>query len=188
MVEFNAENHCYIIDGVKTPSVTQIIDAVFPRKDYELADDWYLERGTAVHAWAAKIVGGEKINWGQVQPVIEPRVRALYRWWQEAGITQARAEVVLAGDGYAGTADVIGTYQGSRYVIDWKGTYSPRADWQVAAYCMAANLKRGAVVVVDDVGARVKFVNVARARLEFRAIFATYRAGVVAGLIKEGKE
>lgn len=188
MVEFNSERHLYVIDGVKTPSVTQIIDAVFPRKDYELADDWYLERGTAVHAWAAKIVNGGSIDWRQVQPVIEPRVRALARWWREAGITQARAEVVLAGDGYAGTADVIGVYQGRKCVIDWKGSYSPRADWQVAAYCMAANLKHGAVVVVDDARARVKFVNVARARLEFRAIFATYRAGVVAGLIKEGKE
>ncbi|MEI3508718.1 MAG: hypothetical protein V8R01_06445 [Bacilli bacterium] len=52
MIEFIEEEHIYLIDGVIVPSVTQILNKVFPKK-YEGVPDYILNKkasyGTKVH-------------------------------------------------------------------------------------------------------------------------------------------
>lgn len=56
---FDRDRHEYLLDGRRLPSVTEIISEAGLLPSYEYVDDWYSERGTAVHEAIALDVRGE---------------------------------------------------------------------------------------------------------------------------------
>ena len=77
VVEFDAETHTYTRNGVKLPSVTQVLKAVLP-SPYAIGE-WYLTRGTATH-YACELIDQGKLDWASVDEEILPRVKAYCRY------------------------------------------------------------------------------------------------------------
>ena len=75
-LDFNEAAHQYTLNGHDVPSVTQVLGDVLPGWR---ADDWYLERGRAVHACAAMIARGEEFDHDSV---IAGQVAACRRFFQ----------------------------------------------------------------------------------------------------------
>ena len=62
-LEFDAATHTYTANGKVVPSVTQIISELLPMQFK--CDDWYLQRGSAVHACAAMIARGANFDFDE---------------------------------------------------------------------------------------------------------------------------
>ena len=79
-LQFDSEKHLYTIDGAPVPSVTQMINAVYPR-NYSCGN-WYLERGSAMHYAIHFLVQG-KLRWESVDHRILGRIRAFEKFMLE---------------------------------------------------------------------------------------------------------
>ncbi|MDE2022352.1 MAG: hypothetical protein KGI71_05590, partial [Patescibacteria group bacterium] len=66
---FDAATHTYRIGGHVVPSVTQVIRSCAPGW---MADEWYLERGKAVHEAIRLSISG-RLDWTELDPRIEGR-------------------------------------------------------------------------------------------------------------------
>ena len=97
--------------------------------------------GTDVHALAENLNRGMDVI---VPADIAPFVDAYRRWFDAFQPSVVAAEELVAGDGYAGTFDLIADIAGERWLLDIKtskGTYSDTA-LQLAAYGRARYIGR----------------------------------------------
>ena len=131
--EFDPVTHTYKIDGRVVPSVTQVIRDVLPGWN---ADEWYLQRGTAIHACAALVAQGKDF---ECDPQIEGYVQAVRNFLHDhkTEVVIVETQVFSAAYQYAGTLDLLCWMQGALTIVDWKGSLTPSVEWQLAAYALA---------------------------------------------------
>lgn len=119
-IEFDADKHIYTVDGVVTPSVTQILD-ILSYEEFGKIDrstlDYASRRGTAVHECTEAIDLDMPC---EVDTEIEPYVRAYLDFLHDYKPKWDRVEEIVSclDDNYSfcGTIDRTG-YFGDRYVI-----------------------------------------------------------------------
>ena len=127
--DFDAACHQYTVDGVATPSVTQIIGAVFPGL-FDGIPPWILERkrnlGTATHA-AIELYLTDELDPASMHPAIVPYFESWLAWATEQIQNTAHLEARFASVlGYAGTVDWVGdTKDHGLCILDWKTTAAP---------------------------------------------------------------
>ncbi len=137
-IEFDAEKHIYRVDGVRMPSVTEILEPITAKHYGEISQEvlrMAAERGTIVHEAC------EEIDYGleaEVPVEYEGYVNAYlsflgdYRPEWEIGIEQM---IYSCEDGYCGTVDRAGTIFGKDAVLDIKTTTSPTRQSKMAGCC-----------------------------------------------------
>ena len=188
MITFDADAHAYQLDGRPVPHVTGILREVFG-ESYWKVDEWYLQRGTAVHH-AVRLLMEGRLDWNSVDEVIEGRVKAAQKFTQDFSkmLEGAKVEVRVASKhGFAGTADVIA----EKIIVDWKGSITPAAELQMAAYSLGAEETLGvkigkgiAVELRDDGTYRSKWYELRLARNQFLAAMSIYNFKAKHGMLK----
>lgn len=153
-LEFDRQNHVYLLNDYRVPSVTQILKEfveirlggieylvhttsgmVMDKPDMALKADW----GTAVHDGCRLLVLGHDLDWDSLD---ESLVEPLEKFKEFSDNYMFRPEVVeqplygsYQGFDFAGTPDFIGMVLGKRCVIDIKtGTVMGMVGPQTAAY------------------------------------------------------
>lgn len=149
MNRFDATSHTYYIADRPAASVTQIINRVYGRK--WMAADWYMERGTAVHACAAMIGRGEEFD---CDPRIEGQVAACRAWYAAFKPTVWEIETAHYDDGlrFAGTPDLVCCLNRIDVVVDWKSSTTDLCWLQLTAYALLTGRKYGMVVELKENG------------------------------------
>ena len=169
---FDAIHHKYYIDGEEVPSVTQVINAVYPRYP---VDPYYLEKGQILHTCCSWLATGGEVD--DVDPVIAGRVSACRRFLKETGFRAVEVEVKHfdAVHMVAGTFDAIGPFNGFDLILDWKSSVSKNDGLQLDGYCLLTGIKKGLIVELHDDGTytmgKVKMLNANR----FLRVLKTYR-------------
>ena len=153
----------YDLGNEKLPSVTTILAATQTKEKRESLQKWQdrigkenairirdqaAERGTAMHAFLeAHLHGKQRLDLTSIgqeartmaQQIIEQGLKDLEEFWG--------TEVTVFYPGlYAGATDLVGMYQGTESICDFKQSNKPkRKEWiddyflQLAAYAMAHN-------------------------------------------------
>jgi hypothetical protein len=155
-LEFDALAHRYTLNGRAVPSVTQVLADLIPGW---MASEWYLDRGTAVHACAAMVATGIDFH---NDPQINGQVSACRKFFAEVNPMVHAVELRLASERYqyAGTMDMICSVKQPRgiVVIDWKASMTKSLPYQLAAYALAyteetaLKVTFGAGVILKDDG------------------------------------
>lgn len=182
-LQFNPDNHTYWLGERRLPSVTEVINRIAPQRD---TDDWYLQRGAAVHA-AINLALRHNLDWSSVDERIKGRVDSAMSFLKDVGITPASLEVPLCSITYqfAGTVDACGTDADERRVlVDWKGSLSPQVEPQLGGYSLllSESWHRGlncavAVETHDDGSYKCRWFSgaeVRRAQQTFLAMLTTF--------------
>ena len=154
MTTFDATTHTYTIDGKVVPSVTQVLSDLIPGWQ---ASEWYLQRGTAVHACAAMIARGVEFDH---DPAIDGQVSACKRFFAEVKpiVFEVERQVYCERYCFAGTFDLACCSENRVCLIDWKASFGASMPYQLAAYsiayeCMGANpIRYGYGVRLNDDG------------------------------------
>lgn len=122
-ITFDPAGHRYTIDGVRVPSVTEVLAS---QNDWSMVPAWQLEAACAVgrdvHAAVNLMVRGA-LDWDSLDACIAPYVRGAQQYIADSGGTVLAAEQVLGskGLGVAGTLDLLMLMpDGWHYFIDWK--------------------------------------------------------------------
>lgn len=135
-LDFDESTHTYRIDGVRVPSVTQVIQAILPPR-YEFAGEWHMQRGAATHH-GCRLLDEGRLDWASVDPEIEPRIRAWQQFRQQYGGEIVANEQPLASlkHRYAGTLDRMIEKGQSLIVADLKNSVAAQVYLQLAAYSL----------------------------------------------------
>ena len=136
-IEFDEEKHIYTVDGVRMPSVTEILAPITAKTYGEISKEvlrMAADRGTIVHKAC------EEIDYG-----LETEVPVEYEGYVEAYIAflndyrpdwSGIEQMVYNGDcGYCGTVDRYGMMLGSEWVVDIKTTTSPTKYTKMSGCC-----------------------------------------------------
>lgn len=152
MIQFDADAHIYTNDeGVRIPSVTQILKWYFPEK-YEGVPKETLEvaaeYGNRIHAWIEAYAQTGKKK--RQTPIMRVTTNQVIRIIAEEQMEITCCEEIVEGVGYAGMFDMYGTVHGRPALIDIKATamYDKAwLEWQLGMYKKA--LEEARVVVQD---------------------------------------
>lgn len=139
-----------------TPRVTEIIRSFAPMRQ---CDDWYLQRGTAMHHGVKLALEGT-LDWSTVDPLIEGKIRAALRFITDCKIQPIILEQRLESKiyGFKGTCDFIGLDVDGFFGIDWKSSLSPHVIPQLGFYHILwkenkqSKWSRACAVELDDNG------------------------------------
>ena len=136
IIQFDADEHKYFVNGVEMPSVTTILNYI-TAEHYGQINEAVLrqaaQKGTDVHEACADIDFGLEV---EVDPVIAPYVRAYCDFLNDYDPEWDEVEQMHYNEakGYCGTVDRQGRINNRRCVLDIKTTASPtRANY--LAYC-----------------------------------------------------
>ena len=138
---FDSEPHAYFLGERRLPSVTEVLGATGMLPDYSNLDEYYRQRGSAVHAAIAIQLAGQEVDWDfPGADDVRPRVERARAWMGEVEFEPLFCERPLYHDiyHYAGTPDLFGLAlfpDGKRGLVlaDWKsGAIEPGHDVQVA--------------------------------------------------------
>lgn len=176
VTEYDNNKHEYRIDRRHVPSVTQILSSVLGRDFY--ADEWYMQRGTVIHACAALIAQGKPFD---SDPIVHGQVCACRNWFRDFAprieeIEQAHYDEKLM---FAGRPDLICKLRGIsfRVVIDWKSSSSKIDPYQLAAYGLLTGCKMGMTVVLnEDQSYKINQFTLAKYQRVFLAALTIYNA------------
>jgi hypothetical protein len=104
MITLTAQ-HEYLVDGERFPGFSEIAKATGIVR-YFNSDQFFLERGSAIHA-ATHLIDRGELDWSTVDDRIEPFLDAYMRFKEENGVTWEHAEESLAHPiyRYCGTPD-----------------------------------------------------------------------------------
>lgn len=135
MIKLDGATHTYTIDGVRFPSVTQVL------ADMGLIDSTYFteysrERGTFLHRIIQWHLSGE-LDENTIDPAIRPYFDAWLKFESEADYVSDACEKAMASVPYrfAGTVDHVGHLNGHPALIDTKsGAPIPATALQLAGY------------------------------------------------------
>lgn len=123
---FYESNHSYEVDGLKLPSVSEVIRFI-SREIYANATQFQLDRaadrGTRVHQACEGI---DRYGSCEVDAEIEPYVMAYMDFLRKHKPEWKMIETSMCdlGRGYAGTLDRFGIINGKTYIIDLKSNSS----------------------------------------------------------------
>lgn len=125
MLTFDEATHQYAIDGVAVPSVTQLVAPLgddFDDMDaeMELTVEAAADRGVTMHAYIAHRLGGGVMEDFELPSQYLPYADAVELFLSEHSITPMLIETAMAGDGYAGTPDLVCEFDGPLSVLDYK--------------------------------------------------------------------
>jgi hypothetical protein len=140
-VHFDKVRHCYTVDGLAIPSVTEIL-APLNSFRYVKADVLRAarERGTAVHV-SCELDDQGVLDEASVAPALAGYLAAwrLFRKTNDTHWIMVEAPVFNPQMGYAGTVDRYGFIDGEKAVLDIKSGSSlyPPTGPQLAAYAKA---------------------------------------------------
>lgn len=147
-VIFKAEDHTYTLDGIRLPSVTQILGRCF---DFSMVNAEVLAAkaalGTAVHI-ACELDDADDLLEESVHASVRPYLDA-YRLFKQQKRTHVIATEQVVHNriyGYAGKFDLLTEFDDGRWLIDWKTPLhiSPAVGLQTAAYVAALPGELGA--------------------------------------------
>ena len=122
---FDPASHQYAIDGVPVPSVTQLVaplgaDLDEPDPLLEGALDTAAERGITMHDYLAhRLRGGLRADY-ELPDEYAPYADAADMLLAEHDIQPLLIEQPLAGDGFAGTPDLVADFDGVPTILDYK--------------------------------------------------------------------
>jgi hypothetical protein len=145
-VVFDPSSHTYHVGGRRVPSVTQIVEAVLPRKWN--ADPWCMMRGSMVHRAVALLVRGT-LDESSVDERIRGQVEAARKAIAELAIDlrDCSVEVPMAsGLGFAGTPDLVTS---AGLIVDWKSSLEPQVEIQLGGYAVMVGRSTGFVLGVE---------------------------------------
>jgi len=185
-LRFDAATHAYTLDGVRIPSVTQLLEAAGLVELFGDAEQlaYARDRGTAVHV-ATELDDLGTLDESTVADEVWPYLRAWRKFRAEARFEPDRVEMQLAHPRlrYAGTIDRIGSMRRKRGLLDIKsGVPRPVTGVQLAGYGELAhehgicrsNSERWAVHLSGDESYQlVRYAN-PRDRNAFMACLALY--------------
>ena len=189
-LEFDKSTHTYKIDNKKVPSVTQIINELLPMQ-YS-PNDWYLQRGSAVHQCAAYIAKG--INF-DCDIRIAGQVDALFKFFKEVqpDILGIEEKVYSVQYRFAGTYDLWAMIDNKHCLIDYKSSISiEHIGLQLGGYSIAMEpvVFRGVGVQLKEDGKynMTNIINLKNYRREFLALRTAYAIRERMGLNKKPEE
>lgn len=189
-IAFNEEAHRYTLNGRVVPSVTQVMKETIGVA--WLADEFYLQRGRAVHACAKMLVEGIPF---ESDPRIAGQVEAIRKFLAEHPMQVEKCEEPVASNIYqfAGTPDLVGVFNGMRVCFDWKSSLDEkRVAVQIGGYSIAYKetfffeVAAGMGVELHDDGTykATDLFSLKRARNDFLACRAVYGLKEKMGSIK----
>ena len=126
-ITFNEERHEYVVDGLKIPSVSEIIRPLMvdvAEKGKPWLRDIAAERGTRIHEATMLLDYGEDI---EVDYDIAGYLKAYHRFLDDYNPKWEGIETIVYHDGlqYAGTVDRYGYIDGAKTLVDIKtGAYN----------------------------------------------------------------
>lgn len=132
---FHEADHSYWLDGRRLPGVTETISRLAPHWH---VDEWYLQRGAAVHAAVDLHLQGE-LDPESVDSRIAGRVDAAIKFLHDSRLSKVLNECRIASRRYqfAGTLDFLGADESDHLILaDWKGSLSPHVEPQMGAYAL----------------------------------------------------
>jgi hypothetical protein len=181
---FNEETHTYTLDGRPVPSVTTVLGDLLPTWK---ADDWYLERGRAVHACAAFIGRDEPFAHDEQ---IDGQVKAIERFYYEVDPTVLAVEQTVFSPlyQYAGTLDLLCTFNRRRTVIDFKASVTDTVLYQLGAYALAegrATHGMGVEIRADGTYRMGEHRELTKAKREWLALLTAYNIRRKCGVKEE---
>jgi hypothetical protein len=154
-LEFDSDNHQFKIDGRPIPSVTQIIKGAGLIDD-RWFDDYYSERGSAVHLTCQLFDEGD-LDEANLDPVLSGYLSGWKKFRSDTGFTpdEIEKQVYNLELQYAGMLDRFGVLAGVPTIIDIKSGAVP---WwvgiQLAGYAgtfpAGKKLRRMAVKISQD--------------------------------------
>lgn len=128
VVHFNPELHEYREGGPEGPlyrSVTQILHRLNLLRDLWWLDDFYRQRGTAVHRAIDLHFLGLEVEWDfEGAEAVRPRFERFLRLEETANLRPILWETPMLSTlyGYAGTPDYLGPFGTDPLaIVDWKG-------------------------------------------------------------------
>ncbi len=137
MVEFDPMTHTYAKDGIRYPSVTEILAAEgFYGDAAAYFTEYSRDRGRFVHKIIQYHTEGV-LDESTIDPVLRPYFDAWLKFERDTGFVSVICEKPMASDLYqvAGTPDHIGPLYDAEAIIDVKtGVMNPAAQIQTAAY------------------------------------------------------
>lgn len=151
MIEFIEDKHIYLVSGVIVPSVTQILNKVFPNK-YDGVDERVLKNksiyGTKLHK-CIELIEKKKPK----RPIAYCKRYLGIDMYQEESLKQYldikkkykievldSEKMVAYEDKYCGTMDMLAKVNGKMAIIDIKSTYELDQEyvgWQTSMYELA---------------------------------------------------
>lgn len=151
MNTFDQETHTYTIAGRTVPSVTQVLNDLIPSFQ---ADEWYLQRGTAVHACCAMIAQGKAF---EHDPQIAGQVAACRRFFAEVKPVVMDVERRMYSTRYwfAGTFDMLCDIDGKLLLIDWKASIGESLPYQLGGYSLLNEMSTGRLDVKYGAGVQL---------------------------------
>lgn len=144
------DTSAYRIDGVRLPSVTEIL-TIAGLSDWSMVPSSVLEearaRGSEIHLWLEMFDRGYLKDGDEPAEAIAPYVAAYHKFRAEVDFEIGEIEVVVlnAPHRYAGTVDRTGTLNGKAAIVDFKsGAPVPTTPLQLAGYeaCFPERLER----------------------------------------------
>lgn len=142
----------YQINGIDAPSVTEIINAVFPSW---MPGQFYLDRGTAIHACAAMIAQGIDFDY---DPQIEGWVQGCRKFFVDMApsVIEVEQRVESVPFHYVGRLDLYAEIKKKTGVVDWKSGTVPmnKLCLQLAGYAIAHkdDLRWGMGIFLNEKG------------------------------------
>jgi hypothetical protein len=148
-LEFHEINHAYLLDGVRVPSVTQVLQASGAMMDFSKVPQPILiaarDRGSAVHRAAPYWLEGDLDvdDFCTTFPEYAGYLQSLMALFASGRLSTVACERRVASPlyGFAGTFDWIGLFDGKAAMLDW-ATGAPAdvaKDLQLSAYDVAAH-------------------------------------------------
>lgn len=137
---FNEAAHTYTLDGVRLPSVTQILGQYVPVSigDLRYQVDVYNQRivpeedlnpladiGTAIHLGCQFLLEGRGLDWEDLDESLIGPLRQFELWMSEYQVKAIMTEELWASEkwGFAGTCDAVAMVLGKRMLVDIKTGY-----------------------------------------------------------------
>jgi hypothetical protein len=108
MLTFKEDTHQYFVDGKEVPGVSHVMKTLGLSKDYTGTDDFYRDRGTAVHK-AAELYLTERLDESSLDPEIIPFFEGFKRFWEAHRHPLPYVEHMLYSEslGFAGSIDLV---------------------------------------------------------------------------------
>lgn len=162
MIEFIEKEHLYLVNGVITPSVTQILQFLFPDK-YKGVPDHILQNkanfGTIVHK-VIEISEKEQVfeinrlkeEVGGINYIIESAFNQYLKIKEKYELEVIEQEQIVSHkDLYCGTFDMVANVEGVKSLIDIKTTAELDIEylsWQLSFYELASGEKFDKLYVI----------------------------------------
>ena len=151
-IEYLEDDHIYLVDGVITPSVTQIINKIFPNTYHNVPESSLRkasEFGTSVHKMIENYV---LCNEQKLTPLLSELLDSFIDIVGDYQIEIIDTEqIVNYGYEYAGRYDILARVRGKLAIIDIKATSQilyDHLEWQLGMYKTA--LESNTHIKIDE--------------------------------------